>query len=632
MQEHCAHESEPRTWLHLQTTLSFLCSIPLGLHMFGVSLPLSVQIFLATVVQFVGGYSFYQGAWQGLKTFSANMDTLVALGTTAAYGYSLYSAFSSGPHHLYFETSALLISFILLGKLLESKAAKRANQGMQSLLNLQPKTAHLVTTEAVKEVPIELVQQGDIFLVRPGERIPFDGTIVEGRSSVDEAMLTGESLPVQKQKGDTIFAGTVNQQGLLKVAASQVGEKTTLGHIVRMVAQAQSSKAPIQRVADRVAGIFVPLVLLIALATFLIGAFWVHDAARALINAIAVLVIACPCALGLATPTVIVVATGMAARMGILIKDAAVFEKAQKIKTLLVDKTGTVTENKLEVVARAIEQGFLPLALGLASYSNHPAAKAIAEELKRQNITPAPILEFTDFPGKGVSGKIADQTYYLGSPAFLEEMQIDTSLFSWKEQGETVVVLSNQTKPLGFFSLSDQLKRDAKPAVDALHQLGIKVFLVTGDRKIVADKISAAIGADGCMAEVLPEQKAKQVESLKKQGEVTAMVGDGINDAPAIAAADIGFAIGAGTDVAIESASVILMHSDLGDVVKTILLAKAAMQKIRQNLFFAFGYNVVLIPMAAIGLLNPLLAGIAMALSSLSVVCNALLLSRQKIK
>lgn len=627
-QEQCACEKQPISWLKFQTFFSFIFAAPFVLHMLGIPFPIWLQVCFATAVQLVGGYSFYRGAWQRLKTFSSNMDTLVALGTTAAYGYSLYGVFSLEPTHLYFETSALLISFILLGKLLEAKAESKANQGMQSLMRLQPRTAHIIINIEIREVSVESVKQGDHFLVRPGERIPFDGTVLEGRSAVDESLLTGESFPVEKQQGDKIFAGAVNQQGLLKAVATQVGKETTLGHIVQMVEQAQSSKAPIQRVADKVTGFFVPTVLLIALATFLIWSF-LGESSQGLIHAIAVLVIACPCALGLATPTVIMVATAVAARMGILIKDAAVLERAQKIKTLLIDKTGTITEGKLEVTRRNIEQGFLPLVLGLASLSDHPAAKAVAEELKNQKIAPVQISDFTNFPGKGVSGKIETQIYYLGSPAFLESRQVDISVFKtlWKEQPDMVVAFSSETKALGFFSLSDSVKPSSKSAVAALHQLGIKVFLLTGDRKIIGDRVSASIGADGCEAEILPDQKAQRVQALKKQGEITAMVGDGINDAPALAQADIGFAIGAGTDVAMESASVILVRSELEDVAKTVRLAKKSMQKIHQNLVFALGYNCILIPVAALGLLTPLIAGIAMALSSLSVVCNSLLLS-----
>ncbi len=632
------HEHGSTRLLFYQTLVAFLCSAPLIVQMFGTFLPIWFQVVLASIVQLGCGYSFYVGTWQGLKRFSANMDTLVVLGTTAAYGYSLYSVFFPGRAHLYFETSALLISFILLGKLLEAKAKVRAQKGMQALMRLQPKLARIIVGAEVKEVPADQVEQGSLFLVRPGERIPFDGVVQEGTSGVDEALLTGESLPVGKKVGSQIFAGTVNQEGLLKASASQVGPDTVLGSIMKIVEQAAASKAPIQRIADKVTGIFVPVVLLIALLTWVAWTFFGQNAVHGLINAIAVLVIACPCALGLATPTVVVVATGLAAKQGILIKDAGVLEIAQKIQTLLVDKTGTVTEGKLAVkqfkVSSAFHsQDFLPLVLGIAVLSDHPVSKTVAHHLQELNIASVSLSDFVNFTGKGVSGKYQGQTYYFGSPAFLSSMNVDISEFDavWKTEVDRVVALASDSKALGFFLLSDRLRSGAKSAIDALHKLGIKVILLTGDRRSIAEKMAAEIGADGCEAEVLPETKSQRVQEIKKRGEVTAMVGDGINDAPALATADIGFAIGAGTDVAMESASVILMKSELIDVAKTVILAKLSLKKIHQNLYFAFGYNCLLIPVAAFGLLNPLLAGIAMALSSLSVVSNSLLLARRRL-
>jgi Cu+-exporting ATPase len=633
------HKDSSFCQLIYQTILSFALSIPLTLHMFGAPLPLWLQIAFATIVQFGGGYSFYCGAWRGLKRFSANMDTLVALGTSAAYCYSLYATFTPGPAHLYFETSAFLISFILLGKVLETKAKRRANQGMQSLMRLQPKIARVATDGEIREVSADEVVSGALFIVRPGERIPFDGIVTEGQSHVDEGMLTGESLPVAKKTEDKIFAGTINQQGLLKAKATHVGAETAFGHIVRIVEQAQNSKAPIQRVADKVTGVFVPIVLLIALLTFLAWAFLGLDLVKGLISAIAVLVIACPCALGLATPTVIMVASGKAAKEGILIKDAQVLEMAQNIRSLLLDKTGTVTEGKLDVKQLTLSEhirieDFSPIALGLASLSDHPAARAIAAYLQDLKVLPVEMTDVTAFPGKGVSGKNLGKTYYLGAPAFLQAMKVDIFEFDllWRTDPETIVALAAETECLGFFLLSDQVKLGAKSAIAHFHKLGMKVFLLTGDRKAIAERIAEELGVDGFEAEILPGHKAEYVRRLQKNGEITAMVGDGINDAPALAQADIGFAIGAGTDIAMESASVILMKSELIDVAKTVILAQMAFQKIRQNLLFAFGYNCLLIPVAAIGLLNPLIAGIAMALSSISVVSNSLLLARKPLK
>jgi Cu+-exporting ATPase len=462
--------------------------------------------------------------------------------------------------------------------------------------------------------------------------------VIEGQTHIDEAMLTGESLPVKKKEGDPIYAGTVNQESLLKGKATKVGLETALGHIFRMVEQAQASKAPIQRLVDRVTAVFVPFVLMIALVTFLAWLALGIDPVEGLINAIAVLVIACPCALGLATPTAIMVASGKAAKEGILIKDAEVLEMAQNIKTLLLDKTGTVTEGELNVLqsaqsSRKVEGDFLNLSLGLTILSNHPASKAIAEHLKKLKVHPKEMTQFTAFPGKGISGGYHGKAYYLGSVSFLKAMKVDIAEFEkgWENELSGIVALANEKECLGYFILADRIRDGAKEAVARFHQMGIKVYLLTGDRKAIAESVAKEIGADGFEAEILPEHKAEYVERLKKKGETTAMVGDGINDAPALALADIGIAIGAGTDVALESASVILVKSELIDVAKTIVLAKITFRKIRQNLFFAFGYNCICIPVAAIGLLNPVIAGIAMALSSISVVSNSLLLSRQSL-
>ncbi len=626
MHEH--HDGSFRVLL-LQTILAFALSLPLVLHMFGLSISLTLQIVLATIVQFGCGYPFYYGTWQGLKRFSANMDTLVALGTTAAYGYSLYSAFSPGPHHLYFETSALLIAFILLGKVFEMKAKRKAGIGMQALMKLQPATAHILVRGETQEIPVEKVSKGSLFLVRPGERIPFDGVIIEGQSHIDESMLTGESLPVRKKEEERIFAGTLNQESLLKALATQVGSETALGHIIRMVEEAQASKAPIQRLADRVTAIFVPVVLLIALLTFLI--WWVAalNPTEGFLAAVAVLVIACPCALGLATPTVIMVACGKAAKEGILIKDAAVLETAQNIQTLFLDKTGTVTEGELHIIKTTLSDEFLSIALGLAKSSDHPIDKTIVSHLNK--ITPKKMSECTAFPGKGISGKFQGHTYYLGSVAFLESLKINTSEFQeqWKTGIDRVVALGDETHCLGYFLLADRVKPEAKAAVEQFHRLGMKVILLTGDRAQIAERVAQEIGVDAFEAQILPEHKA---EYVRKHGEVTAMVGDGINDAPALAKADIGIALGAGADVALESASVILVKSHLLDVAKTVILARKTFRKIRQNLYFAFGYNILCIPLAALGLLTPLIAGIAMALSSLSVVLNSLLLNSESIE
>jgi Cu+-exporting ATPase len=616
-------------WAAFQLLLCLICSLPLAFHMVGLPVPIWLQVTLATIVQCVGGYSFYLGTWYGLRSFSANMDTLVALGTSAAYGFSIGVLLTRSSSHLYFETSALLILFILFGRWLEKRAKQRANQGMSALLRLQPTMARVKIGQEYQEIPAEKVPLQAIFLIRPGERIPVDGVILSGESYVDEAMLTGESTPTLKREGNPIYAGTMNGAGLLEAKAIKVGPETALGHIIRLVEHAQSSKAPVQRVADQVTAIFVPCVLMISLLTFFIWWIASHDLLSGLMNAVAVLVIACPCALGLATPTVIMVACGRAAKEGILIKDASVLEIAQNIKIMLLDKTGTVTEGKLSVVESHLAIELRALAYALAQHSDHPASQAIADYFKEEKAIP--VTEYTAHPGKGISARYQAQTYYLGSPAFLKSMKVSIEEFTtkWEKEPLTVVAIASQEHTLGYFLLADRLKEGAKEAIDALHQLDIATYLLTGDRFQIAARIAQELHVNGFEAEILPSGKAAIVESFKKKGQVVGMVGDGINDAPALATADVGFGIGSGTDVALESSSVILVHSTLDKVVATILLAKATFRKIRQNLFFAFGYNVVGIPLAAFGLLNPIIAGIAMALSSISVVTNALLLQRK---
>jgi Cu+-exporting ATPase len=601
--------------------ISVLCSFPLVLGMF-YSLPFLWQLGLASAVQIVGGWPFYAGAYKGLRMRSANMDTLVALGTTAAYLYSLIVVLFSVPRAIYFETSALLITFILCGKLLESLATRRAHQEMRALLHLQPRKARIKKGEQFTEVDADTVSEGEIFAVRPGERVPFDGIVEKGESHLDEAMLTGESASVRKRMGSAIFAGTINQEGLLEAKATKVGTATVLGHIVRIVQEAQSSKAPVQRLADRVTAIFVPIVLLISSLTFLIWWFVEGNIVEGIVNAVAVLIIACPCALGLATPIVIVVACGRGAKEGILIKDAAALEKAQKMKTLLVDKTGTITEGSLSVeqVVFADQKG-QQIAASLAQHSDHPASKAIAQAVKEK----LPVDELKAYPGKGLQGKVGGKVYFLGSPSWLEDLSIDCVEFkaAWNVNAR-LVALADEKRCLGYFSFADKIKEGAKEAINTLRRQGIRCVLVSGDRKAITASVALQLSFEHFEAEVLPADKAALVASYKKQGDIVGMVGDGINDAPALAASDVGFAIGSGTDVAMETASVILMRSSLTGVVDALALAKAAFGKMRQNLFFAFGYNILGIPLAAAGFLHPVIAAAAMALSSVSVVFNAL--------
>ncbi len=621
-------------WLFIRTVVAAICSFPLLLYMFGLDISLNWQIVLATIVQFFCGWPFYVGALWGLKRFSANMDTLVAIGTSAAYLFSFYAIFADPSRGVYFETSSVLITFILVGRVMEDRSKSRAKSGMRALLSMQPSLARVKRGEEFVEVPVEEMAEGDLFMVRSGDRVPVDGTIVEGSSAIDESMLTGESIVVEKSIDSPIFAGTVNQHGTVIAQATKVGAETTLSHIIHLVENAQKSKAPIERLADKISGVFVPIVLVIALLTWFAWAFIEKNPVEGLINAVAVLVIACPCALGLATPIVVVVACGKAAQQGIFIKNAEAIEKAQKINKILVDKTNTVTEGMLNIEKHVIDEQYFPLIKTLCEHSEHPASQAILEFLKSKNIVTLPsMIAFRSVPGRGVSGYFDERNYFFGSPTFLKEKQVPAEELEKILADETGMVAAFGTEKLflGYFILSDRIKEGSKEAVEKLQSLGIETVLLSGDREASAARVADALGFDSFAAEVLPEGKAKFVESAKRKRKTIAMVGDGVNDAPALAAADVGFAIASGTDVAMESASVGLMRSHLMGVVDTILLSKAAFKKIIQNLVFAFGYNILGIPLAAMGFLNPMVAGAAMALSSVSVVFNALLLNRNKL-
>jgi len=635
MENHCAacEGKSAGRWLIARTLVATLFSIPLLLHMFGMPLSPLIQGSLATVVQFFSGYVFYIGAYRGLKRASLGMDALVALGTSAAYFFSLYVVFFEPSRGLYFETSSVLISFILIGRLLEQKATERAQGGMKALLSLQPKMSWVKEGEEWKEIPTTEVALDAHFRVRPGERVPVDGEVVEGASAVDESMLTGESLVVEKQAGSPVFAGTVNKHGSLVAKATKVGEETALGHIVRLVREAQSSKAPIERLADKISSVFVPIVLAVALITWLLWWLVAGNGAEGVMSAVAVLVIACPCALGLATPMVIIVACAKGAEMGVLVKDAAALEKAQKIERLLVDKTNTVTEGVIKVSRIQLDDRFWPIAKALAEASEHPASGAVADALRQQQIVSLPMDQFLSIPGRGVQAEFGEKVYFLGSTTYLAEQGVDQEVLdrALEEEVGMVVALGTKEELLGYFTLSDEIREGSREAVKALQQRGIEVILLTGDREKVAEEVANALGVDLFEAEVLPAEKAERVKAAKAAGKVVGMVGDGVNDAPALAAADVGFAIGSGTDVAMESASVGLMRSHIRGVVHTVDLAKETFKKVKQNLAFAFGYNMLGIPLAAFGLLNPIIAGVAMALSSISVVLNALSLQRKKI-
>jgi len=541
---------------------------------------------------------------------------------------------------VYFEAAAAVITLVLLGKLLEARAKAGTSAAMQGLLRLAPRMAHVIRGGETVELRVEDIVAGDRFLVRAGESVPVDGVVREGTSALDESMLTGESRFVAKQSGDVVYAGTVNQDGLLTCEATKVGRDTLLAGIVRLVAEAQGSKAPIQRLADRVSGIFVPIVVAIAAIT-LVATWWVTgDVARALVHAVAVLVIACPCALGLATPTAIMVGTGRGAQSGILIRNAAALEQAGRLETLVVDKTGTLTEGRPEVTdvvafGDASRTDILQAAASLEQGSTHPLALAIAAAASREGIALLPIRDFVSTPGRGVTalvGSDADVTT-LGALAFVAQQGFDpptAEILGMEAQGKSIVGVVRGRRALGVIALADAIRPTSRDATRRLAAIGVDVVMLTGDNSEAAHAVAAAVGIAKYEANVLPEGKAEAVRELVAAGKVTGMVGDGVNDAPALAAADVSFAIGAGSDIAVEAADVTLIRNDLGAVVDAILLSRATLAKIRQNLFFAFAYNVLGIPLAAMGMLNPVIAGAAMALSSVSVVTNALLLRRWK--
>ena len=590
-----------------------------------------------TPAQFGVGQRFYRGAYHALKTKAPNMDVLVAMGTSAAFALSVYNGFFN-PHNsdLYFESSGMIITLILLGKYLEQKAKTKTSDAIKQLMSLQAKTAMIIVAGEEKEVPIEEVQVGDILRVRPGEQIPVDGKILKGQTTIDESMLTGESLPVDKQVDDQVFGGTVNTTGSIQFSATQVGSMTVLSRIIRMVEDAQGEKAPIQQIADKISSIFVPTVLGLALLTLLATGLLTGDWQQAIVHSVSVLVIACPCALGLATPTAIMVGTGLGAKSGILIKGGGALEKIAHLTTIVLDKTGTITEGK-PVVAdfEAVDPQALAYLTSLEQHSEHPLAKAIYHYGKDQ-VEILPVDNFESLTGQGVTGVINGQSYFVGSKRGLKERNIsfpEDRVLALEEEGKTVMFLTDSTKMLAMISVTDQVKASSKAAIAALHQSGIKVKMLTGDNPQTAQYIGEQVGlqASDIVAEVLPEDKAQVVKELQSNGQSVGMVGDGINDAPALALADIGIAMGSGTDIAMETADITLMNSDLLSVEKSIHLSKLTLRKIKQNLFWAFLYNVIGIPFAALGFLNPIIAGGAMAFSSVSVLLNSLSLNQKKL-
>ncbi|WP_281975111.1 heavy metal translocating P-type ATPase [Halobacillus litoralis] len=639
--------------------LSAILSLPLLYTMFahlpwdiGVPVPDLLmnpwfQFILATPVQFYIGASFYNGAYRALSNKSANMDVLVALGTSAAYFYSVVEAirWQLNPEimpELYFETSAVLITLILVGKLFEALAKGRTTAALTKLLNLQAKEATVIREGKEEEIPVDQVQVGDEILVKPGEKIPVDGSILSGKTSVDESMITGESIPVEKQSGEPVIGATLNKNGTIRMEAERVGKDTALSGIVKIVEEAQGSKAPIQRTADTISGIFVPIVVGIAVVTFLIWYIFVApgELPPALEAAIAVLVIACPCALGLATPTSIMVGTGKGAEQGILFKGGEYLEGTHRLTTILLDKTGTVTKGKPEVTdfvaVNGQEKELLAKVVAAEKPSEHPLAEAIVQYGDSQGVQVEGTIDFEAIPGYGIKAAIDGKRIDIGTRKLMDREKItwedyEEVISGLEEEGKTAMYIAVEGQLEGYIAVADTVKETSKQAIHHLKDLGLQVFMVTGDNKRTAEAIASQVGIDGVFAEVLPEEKAEKVKELQKQGQKVAMVGDGINDAPSLATADIGIAIGTGSDVAIETADITLVGGDLAHLSKAIGLSRKTMQNIRQNLFWALAYNTAGIPVAAIGLLAPWVAGAAMAFSSVSVVTNSLRLKRAKI-
>lgn len=620
---------------------------PMLLQVFGISWMLDgwLQLALATPVQFWLGARFYRAGWKAARAGSGNMDLLVALGTSAAYGLSVYLLLKHAEHgmpHLYFEASAAVVTLVLLGKWLEARAKRSTTAALQALNALRPAVARVLRGGIESEVPVGLVRIGDLVLVRPGDRIPVDGEVVEGSSHVNESLITGESLPVAKTAGDRVTGGSVNAEGVLTLKTAAVGAETTLARIIRLVESAQAAKAPIQRIVDRVSAVFVPVVLGIALLTLLGWVAVTGDWEQALVNAVAVLVIACPCALGLATPTAIMAGTGVAAQQGVLIKDAQALELAHAVDTVVFDKTGTLTEGRPTLVAIHAAPGFqesevLALSAALQKTSEHPLARAVLDKVREERLPVPEARAARALPGRGLEAFVRGQRLTLGSSRLLRELGLEPGLLSehaqrLEAQGSSISWLTQDTdqgqRLMGLLAFGDAPKASSQRAVERLHALGIETVLLTGDTQGSAVAVGKALGITRIHAEVLPADKAAVVQQLRASGKTVAMVGDGINDAPALAAADVGIAMATGTDVAMETAGITLMRGDPQLVAASLDISRRTYATIKRGLFWAFIYNLVGVPLAAFGLLNPMLAGAAMAFSSVSVVGNALLLRR----
>lgn len=647
-----SHKDSELKKMKWKVIIASLLSLPLLVtmldHLFGMSLPAIFmnpwfQLAFAAPVQFILGWQFYVGAYKNLKNFTANMDVLVVMGTTAAFGFSLYQTYlwvtGAVEHpHLYFEASAIIITLILFGKYLETRAKSQTTGAISKLLDMQAKEARVIRGGTEFMVPVEDVKVNDVLIVKPGEKFPLDGELVRGRTSVDESMLTGESIPVEKETGDSVIGATMNQNGTVNLKVTKTGKDTALAGIIKVVEEAQGNKAPIQRMADIISGYFVPIVIVIALVTFIVWYFFASpgNLEPALVAAISVLVIACPCALGLATPTSIMVGTGKGAENGILYKGGEHLEKTHKVDVVVLDKTGTITNGTPEVTDFSGDDEALRLLASAEKGSEHPLASAITAYAKEKNLELSQADDFSAIPGHGIRAVIDGQHVLVGTRKLMMDEGIDVSsieedMKQFEYEGKTAMIVAAEGELRGTVAVLDTVKKTAKQAIEEMHEQGLEVIMLTGDNVRTAEAIGREVGIDRVIAEVLPEQKAEEIRKIQETGKVVAMVGDGVNDAPALALADVGIAMGTGTEVAIEAADLTILGEDLTLIPRAINLSHKTIKNIKQNLFWAFLYNTLGIPIAAFGFLAPWVAGAAMAFSSVSVVANALRLKRVKI-